>query len=458
MNLDVRKFYQATNPSKTLDVNKPEDEKYYIDFFSVRGGQIIEELRDSITWADESNFTCNLFTGHIGCGKSTELLRLKKDLEEEGFHVVYFESDEDLDIGNVDISDILLAIARRVSQSLEAEKSQERSDFFQSLFQGAKKLLLTEIQLSAEGKIPGVGDLGIEIGAEDDVKVSLSTVLGKISTTTKKNRNLHDRLRAYLEPKTDGILNVLNQGLFEPAAEKLKQLGKRGLVVIVDNLDRLLRIPNSFGRFQPEYIFADRGTDLRRLQCHIIYTMPLALRYSNDYNIIRERFKINAPAILPMVLVKSRDGTVHQEGMKLLRQMVLARVPNTEGKEPFELVQEVFGSQETLDYLCQMSGGHVRNLLIILNGWIMKGKKLPLSREKLEAVIVEQRNEMLSPGITEDEWKLILRIKQEKQLAGDDDYEKLIHNRFVYEYRDSKGSWYDINPVLEEAAQLKNSN
>ena len=133
--------HRATNPSKTLDISNPEDKKYYIDFSSVRGGQIIEELKNSITWADENEFTCNLFTGHVGCGKSTELLYLKKELEAEGFHVVYFESDEDLDMGDVDISDILLAIARRVSQSLEEEKSYQKSGYFQNLLQEAKKTI-----------------------------------------------------------------------------------------------------------------------------------------------------------------------------------------------------------------------------------------------------------------------------------------------------------------------------
>ena len=74
MNLDVKKFYQATNPAKTLDISNPEDQKYYIDFSSVGGGQVIEELKNSIAWVDEKEFTCNLFTGHVGCGKSTELL------------------------------------------------------------------------------------------------------------------------------------------------------------------------------------------------------------------------------------------------------------------------------------------------------------------------------------------------------------------------------------------------
>ena len=447
MNLDIKQFYRATNPSKTLDINNPEDKKYYIDFSSVRGGEIIEELKNSITWADE--FTCNLFTGHVGCGKSTELLRLKKELEEEGFHVVYFESDEDLDMGNIDISDILLAIARRVSKSLEEEESYQDSGGFQNLLKGAKKLLMTEMKISAKGTIPGVGDLGIEIDDEEDFKVSFSTAIGEITAGSKKNRDLQARLRAYLEPKTDGILTVLNQGLFIPTAQRLKELGKEGLVVIVDNLDRLQNIIKANGRFLSQYIFADRATDLTRLQCHLIYTIPLALRYSDDYGLIKERFK-GLPNILPMVPVKLRDGNIHPEGIKLLQDMILARIPKSEReKEESEIIQQVFGSSETLDYLCIISGGHVRNLLIILNSWIRKAKKIPLSHNKLEEVIVEQRTEMIGT-ITKYEWELIRRVQEKKQLAGDNDYNKLIHNRFVFEYRDKEGSWYDINPVLEQ--------
>ena len=125
MILNPQQFYQATNPLKTLDIKDPEDAKKYIDFSEVRGGQVIEDLKLSITWAEEGYCTCNLFTGHLGCGKSTELLRLKQELEQEQFHVVYFESSDDLDLGNVDVSDILLAIARRVSTSLESLPSQD---------------------------------------------------------------------------------------------------------------------------------------------------------------------------------------------------------------------------------------------------------------------------------------------------------------------------------------------
>lgn len=108
MKLDFPRFYRACNPSKTLVVGNAEDRQYYIDFSSVRGGKILEELGRTITRLLPDEPTCQLFTGHIGCGKSTELLRLKAELEQQGFHVVYFESSQDLDMVDVDVTDIPL--------------------------------------------------------------------------------------------------------------------------------------------------------------------------------------------------------------------------------------------------------------------------------------------------------------------------------------------------------------
>lgn len=117
MTIDIRAFYKATNPARTLVAKNPEDQKVYIDFSELRGENIITTLLDQITFFQPDEPTCNLFTGHIGCGKSTELLRLQVELEKADFHVVYFESSEDLEITDVDIADVLLAIACRPLKS-----------------------------------------------------------------------------------------------------------------------------------------------------------------------------------------------------------------------------------------------------------------------------------------------------------------------------------------------------
>ena len=111
MRLDVNRFYRACNPTKTLDKGKSQDEQLYIDFSSVRGGKIIDKLTRRIIRCDLDESCCQLFTGHIGCGKSTELLALKANLENKGFYVVYFDSSASLDLADVDVTDILLAIA-----------------------------------------------------------------------------------------------------------------------------------------------------------------------------------------------------------------------------------------------------------------------------------------------------------------------------------------------------------
>jgi hypothetical protein len=472
MTLDLRKFFQATNPSRTLAVENEEDQKYYIDFSSVRGGKIIEELKDNITFFSPDEPTCDLFTGHIGCGKSTELRRLEAELKQEGFHVVYFESSQDLEMGDVDIGDILLAIARRVSESLEGLEKVNvgEPEGLKSILRGAAKLLQTEIELSAEASVPGIGkiaastegkfsaDVGIpgigQVTASDKEGVSLVALgIGKITAKTKNSPELRSKLREYLEPRTTGILDAINHELLEPAQAKLKQHGKKGLVVIVDNLDRVESRTKSWGRPQQEYLFVDRGEQLRQLNCHVIYTMPLALMFSNDLGRLTQRFMVD-PKVLPMVPVRLRDGSECADGMTLLRQMVLARAfPNVEPDKRIHLVSDVFDSAETLDRLCLVSGGHVRELLRLLNDWIKKNRTPPLAREGLEDVIRSRCNQM-KLAITDDEWELLRQVQQRQQVSGDDGYQVLVRSLFVYEYRDRDGSWFEVNPILAEAGRL----
>jgi hypothetical protein len=181
--------------------------------------------------------------------------------------------------------------------------------------------------------------------------------------------------------------------------------------------------------------------------------MPLALMFSNDLNGLTSRFGVD-PKVLPMVPVKLRDGSECSEGMALLRQMVLARAfPDVEPQQRLGLIKEIFDSAETLDHLCRASGGHVRELLRLLNDWIKKNRELPLSRKELENVVRSRRNQM-TLAITDDEWELLRQVQDRKQVSGDEGYQILIRSMFVYEYRDSEGSWFEVNPILAEAGRL----
>lgn len=432
MSFNIARFFRACNPSKTLFVGNPEDRQYYIDFSSVRGTNMIRELgRTILLSANEPN--CQLFTGHIGCGKSTELLRLKTELEQQGFHVVYFESDKDLDIGDVDISDILLAIARQVSASLEAAQIPMQPGYFVNLFNEIGNFLKTPI------------DLGFE--------AELSVGIGKLTARTKDSPELRSKLRQYLEPRTNGILEAINQELLEPAQKKLQRMGKQGLVVIIDNLDRVDSTRKASGRSQTEYLFVDRGEQLRKLRCHLVYTIPLALIFSNELGPLTNRFGVK-PKVLPMVPVQASDGSDHSEGIALLRQMVLARAfPELSAAQRLEQITEVFDSPETLDRLCRVSGGHVRNLLVLLYSCLQQ-EDPPISRSCLESVIKGYREDLML-AVTQTQWQQLRQIQQHKVLGDDPEYQGLLRSLFVFEYRDNSGRWFDVNPALAEAKELQ---
>jgi len=435
MLLDLERFYQACNPSRPLIIGNASDRRYYIDFAAVRGGKIIEALQRTIARISPDVPTCQLFTGHLGCGKSTELLRLKAELEVQQFHVVYFESTHVLEMADVDVTDILLAIAGQVSQSLEAMKIRLKPTYFTKLFGEIVDFLQTPI------------DLGVE--------AELSVGIGKITAKTKESPQLRRRLRDYLEPRTANILQSINQELLERATKELKTRGKKGLVVIVDNLDRVAIRPLPSGRSLPEYLFIERGEQLRKLNCHVVYTIPLALTFSNDSAELQHRLGGGvAPKMLPMIPVRLRSGEIFTQGLAMMQQMVLARAfPDILPSDRLGLITEVFDSRETLDRLCLISGGHVRDLLGLLFD-CLREQDPPFERDCVELVIQRQRDYRAN-AIDPHEWELIFQVVQQQRVRGDIQYHALLRSLFVFEYRDHQGAWFAVNPVLAETEKFK---
>jgi len=250
-------------------------------------------------------------------------------------------------------------------------------------------------------------------------------------------------------------LESINQEILERSNQELRARGKKGLVVIVDNLDRVDPRAKTTERSQPEYLFIDRGDQLRKLNCHVVYTLPLSLMFSNEIETLKNRLGGGvAVKVLPMVPVQFRDGSDCEEGIALLRQMVLARAfPGVNPQLRLSLIAEVFDSPKTLDRLCRISGGHVRNLLGILYS-CLRAEDPPLSRNCVENAIRDSRDSLV-PAIIDDEWNLLRQVVQQKSVSGEADYRTLLRSLFVFEYQDSQGRWFGINPVLAEAHKLQ---
>jgi hypothetical protein len=420
--LNLQQFYDACDPTQPL-----RDRRYYIDFSAVRGGDLVQELERKIVRLARNHPTTQLFTGHIGCGKSTELFRLKAALERRNYEVIYFESDRDLEMADVEISDILLSVAHNLTAHLEKRGMVAPTTYLQSLCQNLAEALRTPMEISS---------------------LSVSAGIASITASAKQSPDLRSQLRQYLEPRTRSLINALNEELLTPANQWLQEQGKNRLVVIMDNLDRIDSTSRAQGRLQSEYLFVDRGEQLKQLDCHMVYTIPLELMFSNDLVRLANRFGSN-PMVLPMVPLQDRQGKANPQGLALLQQMVLSRAfPDLNVNQRLDQVGEVFDQLSTLDRLCYISGGHMRNLIRLLDGCLRK-QDPPFQRSVLEAVIRNERDSLMGL-ISDQEWQLLLRAVSRQDVQGNEDYNILVRSLFLYEYRDAEGRWFGINPLLAE--------
>lgn len=433
MTLDLASFHQACSPiGASLGANKQDP--YYIDLSQVRGRALIAEFKQAIaTSATEP--TCQLLATQAGRWHCQELQRLKAMLEEEGWHVVYCLASQELDLADVQILDLLLMLVDQISTSLSTWGISLNSKYFNILFRELKTVL--------------------HFPVEAPPYTNLSAQLSQVITHLKENPYHRQQIRIYLESRIEQLLSAINQDLIQSANEQLRQRNKKGLVVIIDELERVeqKRLPS--GRDQLEFLFIDQGTLLHQINCHLVCTIPLALMFSKEYEVFQEDLRGGvAPQRLPMIPVRRRDGSDCEEGIALLRQVILVRAfPDVEPEQRLDLITEIFDSPETLDRLCRVSGGHVRSLLGLLYKCFWE-EKPPISRNSVEKVITEYRNSLAS-AVDQQEWTILRKVQISKQVNSNPDNLVLIASRFVYEYHDNLGSWFELNPVLAETEQLR---
>lgn len=104
---DLRRFIRQCDPARPLEV----DDSLYVPLDNVRGGvSFVETLCRTITLSDTES--CQLFTGFPGAGKTTELKRLAKRLEDAKDLPIYIKFEEYIDsYSPIGITDVKRVVA-----------------------------------------------------------------------------------------------------------------------------------------------------------------------------------------------------------------------------------------------------------------------------------------------------------------------------------------------------------
>ena len=428
-------IYNAVDPFRPLEPDDPA----YVDCEAERGdANILLDLGPAITRSNR--YTCQLYAGHRGAGKSTELLRLKADLEQKGCFVVYFAAvgdDGDIDPQDVQYTDILLACTRHLLEELKTADPQPLINWFRE-----------------RGKaLYDVGQTRIELDSLD-AKV-LASQFAELTATIRAVPSQRKKIRDLVNPHTIMLVQALNEFIAD-GKRKLPQ-GKRQLVVIADNLDRIVPIHDDYGRSNHDEIFLDRSEQLQGLDCHMIYTVPISMVYSNRANDLKEVY--GNPELLPMVMIQTPEGALHPPGFEKMKEILRRRI------RPFipdmNLGSDIFESEAVVEQFCLASGGHVRELLLLMKEALNRTNELPIPTRAVRRAIAETRD-TYRRTVEKDQWAVLAKVARDRNIDNDESHRDLLFRRCLMEYRyfDEDGNmqcWYDAHPLIKAIPEYKSA-
>ena len=412
-----------------------------VDCKDVRGDwKVTRELGRKITRSKQP--TCQLYSGLRGVGKSTELLQLKEYLENHKYFVVYFAADhEDIEPQDADYADIIFACTRHLVEAIKLKEHNPLLNWMKDRWESFKDIALTEVAfdgLSLEGQI---------------------SQFAKITTNLRATPDKRRELRQKINANTPSLVEALNDFIQE--AQKSLSAKSRGIVLIVDNLDRMAETQEIGKPSNYDEIYLNRSEMLRGLACHVIYTAPIAMVYSGRATQLANNY--DETDVLPMIMVCNPDGTENQLGLQKMRELICRRIaliePNLlqtlEGTVDGLDFPPVFDHPETLKNLCLMSGGHVRNLMQLIQKAIDWTDELPITEEAAKRAIDKAR-ETYQKTVQETEWEIIARACLLKQgyINNDVDHLRLLLKRCLLEYRyyDQNKNlqiWRNVHPLIE---------
>ena len=354
------------------------------------------------------------FSGHRGCGKSTEMYRLAADPDIlDKFWPVHFSIREHADINDVDFKDILFIIGEQLFN--QYQDSSERS---------GKKLdkdLLTELQ-AWQGTITRnittieKGRMSGELGAE------VGSLFAKMSSAIKLEPKIREELRQVFKVNVTGLIEVINK-----ISTAIYAREKRYPLVLIDDLDK----PDLEAARQ---IFIERQEIMLRPTCTIVYTISSPLFYHPDIRKLRNTY------FLPNIkLHEAGDATTRSAvGYHTCETMVYRRM-----SKDANLI-----SDEALELAVTMSGGVFRELAQIIRGSINSADEPPIQLEHVREAVEEIRR-LYWRTLTAEQRQILRQIRADNQLRDPDEMDTLLQMLAVLEYTNGK-IWCDIHPALHD--------
>ncbi|MCB9797309.1 MAG: hypothetical protein H6741_31860 [Alphaproteobacteria bacterium] len=429
---------RAEAPAKNLDdasvlcdpftpLDPEQDGNLRKNLDKVRGEDRLASIRRNIRRA-RGLPTLHFLSGHTGGGKTTELLRMKREIETDSrlggdTHVLLLDGDLLLNRQDIDLEDILIALWKVVYDESPSKAGRALGEVWKSQIVS----VLSKHVVNLPSAVPD----------------ALGKVLNEFKLASVEQRR---RVRTALADASGALIEGLNKALAEFKAPDSPLRGSANVVFLIDNLEKL-----SEGQSEAvERLYVERIGALKDLDAHLVITVPLYLCYGAAGASLTSRYG-GEVIVLPMIKVKERQaagGGDYAEGLDALVELMAQRV---------DFLALFEGGLVTARSVARDSGGCIRHALRILYMAISRHDEAPVSVQSVERAADSIRSEY-NRALPEAWISELLYVCQHNRFSAACNAEVkqgLLKNLFVLEYQNGEvPSWYDAHPLALSCSKV----
>lgn len=391
-----------------LDPLRPLEGEWLEQFYAERPeAASIQPLLDELLLDDREDDK-TIFTGHRGGGKTTELARLERELNPS--HIaVRMDVESLLNLGDINYADLLLMMGLQVFRHAHRRGIRLDEKKLDNLrFWYKTHVLEEEDRAALDGEV------------EAQLSVGIASIAAKLRTDAPRR----EHIRAQAQSNLSDLLERLNALL-----EALRKKRRKRILVIIDGLDKMYDLG------QVSNLFLHGANALLEPRCRVIYTVPIALYNTNDFQQVRLSFRNFA---LRNIKVWERDGSPSPD--RAVLQEVLER-----RMEPQLL------APQAAQRLVELSGGLLKELIALARNSVLRARRLrgeggPVQPEDVEYAARQVRNTYRAL-LTPDQYRELQRIARGERFVNTPLAQELLHNLSLLEY-DGEGAWWAIHPIV----------
>ncbi|MCP4352315.1 MAG: hypothetical protein GY795_43205 [Desulfobacterales bacterium] len=421
---------------KNKPISKEDFDELYVPADKGRGKPVFDRLKRRLDEEPDGSLKI-LFAGHKGCGKTTELLRLQKNIEKD-FIVLNFSVIKELDIQNISYIELFIVTMEKLFKFVKGQEEQEKIEIDKQYFENIKNWLRSEEIEEINEKHLG---MDIETGVKSGVSIPfLVDFFAKFKAAAKSSVSMKETLKTKVEPKLSELIQNCNLFINEIKG-KLTGINKKGLVIIIEDLDKL-------DIEKGEHIFYEHSQQLAQLNCHCIFTFPIALLYNIRFNAIKKSY--DEEYVLPMIKVATKEGVKYDEGIAVIKNIVKKRMEIS-----------LFDNELILDDMIKYSGGCLWDMFQMVRD--ASDSALDFERHR----IIREDFDSAYRALKLD-YEFTIAENKEKEITVDEYYETLVscvknknkkpkstdamldlrNNLTVLSYNDI--GWSDVHPIVKD--------